>query len=274
MNIFAPGVLEGRVALITGGATGLGFAIAREFALLGSRTVLVSRKQENLDKAVTEIKTLGGETIGVQTDVRQYDQVANAVQAATTAFGALDILVNSAAGNFFCPTEELSPNGWRTVVDIDLNGTFLCCKAAFEALKQSRFEGRIISIVTTLGTTGWPGQAHAGAAKAGILSLSRALAIEWAKHKIHVNTISPGPIAGTEGVKRIIEQRGQVELHTRRIALGRFGEPRDIANAAVYLASPAGDFVTGADMIVDGGRWLNYVAHTSEGSSTVKKVND
>ena len=264
MAIFAPGLLQGRVALITGGATGLGFAIAREFSQLGARTALIGRKQENLDRAVAELKAIGGTAVAVQTDVRQYDQVANAVTTVTGAFGGLDILVNSAAGNFFCPTEDMSPNGWRTVIDIDLNGTFLCCKAAFEALRESRFDGRIISLVTTLGTSGWPGQAHAGAAKAGIISLSRALAVEWAKHKIHVNTISPGPIAGTEGVKKLYEQRGQGELQAQRVPLGRFGEPLDIANAAVYLASPAGDFITGADLIVDGGRWLHYVSNTAQ----------
>lgn len=267
MGVFAPGVLEGRVALVTGGATGLGYAIAREYAALGARIVIIGRKQENLDKAVAEIKRAGGECISVQTDVRQYEQVVAAVQTAVQTYGALDILVNSAAGNFYCPTADMSPNGWRTVIDIDLNGTFLCCKAAFEALKHSRFEGRIISIVTTLGTTGWPGQAHAGAAKAGIISLTRALAVEWAQHKIHVNTISPGPIAGTEGVKRLYEQRGQAELTARRVALGRFGNPEDISNAAVYLASPAGDFVTGADMIIDGGRWLNYLSNNVDEAS-------
>ena len=260
MSIFAAGLLEGRTALVTGGATGLGLAIASEFSRLGANVLLAGRKQENLDKAVREINEHGGNALGVSTDVRNYEEVENAVSACISRFGGLDILVNSAAGNFFCPTEQLSPNGWRTVVDIDLNGTFHCCKAAFEALKQSRFEGRIISIVTTLGLSGWPGQAHAGAAKAGIISLSHALAVEWASHKIHVNTISPGPIAGTEGVKKLYEDRNALELQKRRVALGRLGEPRDIANAAIYLASPAGDFITGADLFVDGGRWLNYVA--------------
>jgi NAD(P)-dependent dehydrogenase (short-subunit alcohol dehydrogenase family) len=260
MNIFAAGLLEGRTALVTGGATGLGFAIASTYARLGASVVLAGRKQENLDKAVAEIASAGGKVLAVQTDVRHFDQVERAVAATLDRFGGLDILVNSAAGNFFCPTEDLSPNGWRTVVDIDLNGTFLCCKGAFQALKQSKFEGRIISIVTTLGPSGWPGQAHAGAAKAGIISLSRAIAVEWARHRIHVNTISPGPIAGTEGVRKLYEDRGEaLELQLRRVALGRLGEPADIANAAVYLASPAGNYITGADLIVDGGRWLNYV---------------
>jgi NAD(P)-dependent dehydrogenase (short-subunit alcohol dehydrogenase family) len=260
MSIFAEGLLEGRVALITGGATGLGFAIASEFSRLGAKPVLAGRNQENLDAAVQKLTAAGAETLGVQTDVRHYEQVEKAVGVCVDRFGSLDILINGAAGNFYCPTEDLSPNGWRTVVDIDLNGTFLCCKAAFPHLKKSHFEGRIISIVTTYGPMGWPGQAHAGAAKAGIVSLTRALAVEWAPHKIHVNTISPGPIAGTEGVRKLYEDReGALELQKRRVALGRLGEPSDIANAAVYLSCKAGDFVTGADMIVDGGRWLNYV---------------
>lgn len=261
MRIFAPGILADRVALITGGATGLGYAIAHEFAMLGAKVVIISRKQENLDKAVAGIKADGGTAIAVQTDVRQYDQVVAAVEAATSTFGSLDILVNSAAGNFYCPTEDMTPNGWRTVVDIDLNGNFLCCKAAFEPLKQSRFQGRIMMIATSNSLTGWPGQSHAAAAKAGIISLSRSLAVEWAKHNIHVNTISPGPIAGTEGMTKIYEQRGLAELQARRVALGRLGEPCDVANAAAYLASPGGNFITGADLIVDGGRWLNYIAN-------------
>ena len=263
MNIFAESLLAGRVALMTGGGSGLGFAIAREFALLGAACVLVGRNGEKLEKAADEIRSGGGRVVPYVGDVRDYSQMQGAVQAAVENFGALDILVNSAAGNFYCPSKDLTPNGWRTVIEIDLNGTFFCCKAAFDALRVSKFEGRVISIVTTLGTTGWPGHAHAGAAKAGILSLSRALAVEWAEHQIHVNTISPGPIAGTEGTSRLYEQRGLAELQARRVALGRFGKTIDIANAAVYLASPAGDFITGADLVVDGGRWLNYVCKDS-----------
>ena len=259
MNVFAPDLLRDRVALVTGGGSGLGFAIAREYAVLGAACVLVGRRPERLEDAAAQIRAEGGRALACVGDVRDFGQMEAAVRTTEASFGALDILVNSAAGNFFCPTKDLTPNGWRTVVDIDLNGTFLCCKAAFGALSASKFDGRVISIVTTLGPAGWPGQAHAGAAKAGILSLSRALAIEWAQYRIHVNTISPGPIAGTEGTRKLYEQRGMAELQARRVALGRLGETKDIANAAVYLASPAGDFITGADLVVDGGRCLNYV---------------
>lgn len=261
MSIFAPGLLNGRTALVTGGGSGLGHAIALEFARLGARVAVLGRRPEPLHEVVGEIEAASGEGLAVQADVRDYDQVAAAVAATTGRFGGLDILVNSAAGNFFCPTEKLSPNGWRTVVDIDLNGTFHCCKAAFAPLAASAYEGRIINIVTMHGPLGWPGQAHAGAAKAGIVSLGRSLAIEWARDRIHVNSISPGPIDGTEGVKRLYEDRDALDLQKRRVALGRLGAPRDIAWAAAYLASPAGDFVTGADLVVDGGRWLNYVTN-------------
>lgn len=266
MGIFKKDLLNGRVALVTGGGSGLGFAIASEFAHLGAACVLVGRSGDKLENAAEKIRASGGQAQPHVGDVRDYAQMQGAVEAAVGNYGSLDILVNSAAGNFYCPTKDLTPNGWRTVVDIDLNGTFLCCKAAFEPLRASKFEGRVINIVTTFGLTGWPGQAHAGAAKAGILSLSRALAIEWAEYGIHVNTISPGPIAGTEGTKKLYAERGLAELQARRVALGRFGKTIDIANAAVFLASPGGDFITGADMIVDGGRWLNYICAESVAS--------
>jgi NAD(P)-dependent dehydrogenase (short-subunit alcohol dehydrogenase family) len=175
-------------------------------------------------------------------------------------FGALDILVNNAAGNFVSPTAELSPRGWKTVIDIDLNGTFHCCHAAYPYLKTSKPGASIISIVTMLGVTGWPRAAHAGAAKAGILSLSRALAVEWGPDQIRVNTISPGPIGDTEGVRRMYIEAGRGELEAKKTALGRFGRKEDIANAAVYLASDLAAYVTGENLIVDGGRWLKYVA--------------
>ena len=148
----------------------------------------------------------------------------------------------------------------RTVIDIDLNGTFYGCHAAYEHLKRSSFGGSIISIITMLGVSGWPGAAHAGAAKAGILSLSRTLAVEWGGDNIRVNTISPGPIGDTEGVKRMYQETGREELERKKTALGRFGRKADIANAAAFLASDLACYVTGENMIVDGGRWLKYVA--------------
>lgn len=258
--MFSPDTLKGRAALVTGGGTGIGLEIATAYAKLGARVVLAGRNEERLATAAASIAEAGGEAAACKTDVRNYDEVAQAVKATVDRFGSLDILVNNAAGNFVCPTAELSPNGWRTVIDIDLNGTFYGCHAAYPHLKASSFGGSIISIITMLGVTGWPQAAHAAAAKGGILSLSRTLAVEWGGDGIRVNTISPGPIGDTEGVKRMYIDTGRGDIEARKTALGRFGAKADIANGAVYLASDLAAYVTGENLIVDGGRWLKYVA--------------
>lgn len=258
--MFAPDTLQGRVALITGGASGIGLEIATLYARLGASVVLASRNQERLDAAVSTLAKQGAAVAAFRTDVRNYNEVKNTIAKTVDHFGSLDILVNNAAGNFYSPTAALTPNGWRTVIDIDLNGSFYGCHAAYEHLKTLCFGGCIISIITMLGVSGWPGAAHAAAAKAGILSLSRTLAVEWGPDNIRVNTIAPGPIGDTEGVRRLYQETGREELERKKTALGRFGRKVDIANAAVYLASDLGSYVTGENMIVDGGRWLKYVA--------------
>lgn len=253
-NIFLPNLLEGRVALVTGAGTGIGRAISMRFAKLGAKVVVIGRRPEPLLEVRSEIESAGGRALPIPTDVRNFDAVQSAVDKAVSVFGSLDILVNNAAGNFIAPTAELSPNGWRTVIDIDLNGTFHCCKAGFASLRDSRFGGRIISIVTDKARTGWPGCAHAAAAKAGIISLSRSLAQEWGPFGIRTNTVAPGPIEGTEGVSRLYAQSGRVDHELSTIPLGRFGAADDIANACIFLASPAGDFVNGCGLVADGGR--------------------
>lgn len=251
---FTNDALKGRVAIITGGGGGIGLGIAKAFAAAGARLVLASRNVERLEGAVKEITDAGGEAIAVQTDVRNYDDVVKAVETAVSTYGSLDIMVANAAGNFVVPAVEMSPNAWKTVIDIDLNGTFYCAKAAHGALKASEFGGRFIAISTTRALEGWPGCAHAGAAKAGIMSLIRTLCGEWGPDGIRCNTIAPGAIGDTEGVKRIYEDSGRKELELSSIPLGEFGKTADIANAAVFLCSDAGAYVTGADIVVDGGR--------------------
>lgn len=258
--MFAQDTLAGRTALVTGGGSGIGLEIATAYSRLGARVVLASRSEERLAAAVRQIEGDGGTAHAVRCDVRNYDDVRQAVEASVERFGSLDILVNNAAGNFICPTAELSPNGWRTVIDIDLNGTFHSCHAAYPHLKKSAFGGSIISIITMLGVTGWPAAAHAAAAKGGILALSRTLAVEWGGDGIRVNTISPGPIGDTEGAKRMHIDAGKAELEAKKTALGRFGAKSDIANAAVYLGCGLSSYVTGENLIVDGGRWLKSVA--------------
>jgi peroxisomal 2,4-dienoyl-CoA reductase len=252
-SIFAEGVLRGRAAYVTGGGTGITGGVARALAEAGARVALVSRKMEHLEPAAALINEAGGEAFAVAADVRDYAQVEQSIAAAVERFGALDIVVNGAAGNFLCPAEELSPNGFGTVVDIDLKGTFNVCRAAVEELKKRR--GQILNISATLHYLGTPYQLHVSAAKAGVDALTRNLAVEWGRHGIRVNAIAPGPIEDTEGMKRLVPEEVKERLR-RNIPLGRFGLIRDIEQAAVFLCSDAASFVNGAVIVIDGGHWL------------------
>lgn len=247
---FSKNILNGRTALVTGGGSGIGLAIAQALAGAGAAVVLASRKIDRVTEAAQAIRAQGGQALGVAADVREPEAVQAAVASAVAEFGGLDILVANAAGNFVVPFTEMSSNAWRTVVDIDLHGTFHCAKAAHPHLKASPHGGRFIAITTMRALEGWPGCAHAAAAKAGVMSLIRSLAVEWGPDGVLCNTIAPGPIGGTEGVKRLYEETG---LSTG-VPLGRLGRGEDIANAALYLCSEAASFVTGTDLVVDGGR--------------------
>ncbi|MBI4465308.1 MAG: 2,4-dienoyl-CoA reductase [Acidobacteria bacterium] len=248
--------LQGQVAIVTGGGTGLGRAMALEYARLGAKLVLASRNPEHLEPTVAEIQRAGGEAIAVPTDVRDPAQVDRMVQQTKERFGGIDILVNNAAGNFLCKAEELSPNGWRAVVDIVLNGTFFCSRAVGREMIAQRRGGKILSILAPYAWTGGPGTVHSAAAKAGVLALTRTLAVEWAPYKIRVNAIAPGPVA-TEGASSRLW--GDPEAEKRllsTIPVGRVGTPQEIAYAAAYLVSPYADFINGEALTIDGGSWL------------------
>lgn len=252
-KIFVDDLLKGRVALVTGGGTGITGGVARALAEAGARVALVSRSLEHLEPAAERIRAGGREALALPADVRKVEEVERAIAGTVEQFGRLDIVVNGAAGNFLCPAEELSPNGFGTVVDIDLKGTFNVSRAAFPHLKKNK--GQILNISATLHYGGTPLQLHVSAAKAGVDALTRNLAVEWGRYGIRVNAIAPGPIEDTEGMKRLVPPDVKERLRGR-IPLRRFGLIRDIERAAVFLCSDAASFINGAVLVVDGGHWL------------------
>lgn len=252
-SIFVEGILRDHVAFVTGGGTGITGGVARAMAEAGASVALVSRRLEHLEPAAAAINDSGGKAIAVAADVRNPEEVERAIATTVEHFGKLDIVVNGAAGNFLCKAEELSPNGFGTVVDIDLKGTFNVCRAAFAQLKEHR--GQILNISATLHYGGTPMQLHVSAAKAGVDALTRNLAVDWGRYGIRVNAIAPGPIADTEGMKRLVPEPIKDRLQ-KNIPLGRFGKIKDIEHAAVFLCSDAASFINGLVVVVDGGHWL------------------
>lgn len=255
LDVFRDGVLAGHVALVTGGGTGICRGIAQAYARFGADVCIVSRKQDVLDKTAAEIRAATGrEVLGVAADVREPDAIGRAVAAAVERFGKLDTLVNGAAGNFLAPAAGLSPNGFRTVVEIDLVGTFNASRAAFEHLRGSG-NGLVLNISATLHYHGTPLQAHASAAKAGVDALTKNFAVEWGQFGIRSCGIAPGPIGDTEGMRRLAP--GEIaQKATKFIPAGRFGAIDEIAAAAVYLRSPAAAYITGHVLVVDGGHCI------------------
>ncbi len=252
MSIFRDNLFAGKVALITGGGTGIGRGITEGLAALGADTAILSRKAENLGPTASAVAAHSGrECLPVVADVRRPEQVDEAISRVVEEFGRLDILVNAAAGNFFCPSADLSPNGFGTVLDIDAKGTWNVTLAAFRAAFAAQ-GGSILNISATLHLGGTPGQLHVAAAKAAVDALTRTLAVEWGPLGVRVNAIAPGPIGDTEGARRLFPGAAADALKTI-IPSRRVGTIADIVNLALFLLSDAAVNINGAVIVSDGG---------------------
>jgi NAD(P)-dependent dehydrogenase (short-subunit alcohol dehydrogenase family) len=250
-SVFQPDLLAGKTAVITGGGSGINLTIARTFAGYGARLGLIGRRQARLEAAVAEIARLGGEAIGAAADVREYEELSAAFKTIVGRFGQFDILVCGAAGNFPALATGMSAAGFKAVVDIDLLGTFNACRAAFEHLRKPG--AAVINISAPQSNLPMAYQSHVCAGKAGVDMITRTLAIEWGPLGVRVNAISPGPIAETEGMKRLTPTAEMAASLAGAVPLKRYGEKREIAELALFLASDAAGYITGAVVPCDGG---------------------
>lgn len=263
--MFEAGLLEGKVILVTGGGTGLGRSMSERFLELGARVAIASRKLDVLETGAAEMTAAkGGEVLPVACDVRDPEAVARAIDAVYERFGALDVLVNNAAGNFISPTERLSPRAVDAVLGIVLHGTFYCTLEVGKRWIEAGTGGTMLNIVTTYAETGSAFVVPSAAAKAGVLALTRSLAVEWARHDIRVNAIAPGPFP-TEGAwQRLAPTPELSEAMIRRIPMRRVGEHHELANLAAFLVSDRVAYINGECVVIDGGEWLRGAGQFSE----------
>jgi NAD(P)-dependent dehydrogenase (short-subunit alcohol dehydrogenase family) len=249
-NLFA-----GKTVFVTGGGSGINLGVARSFAALGAGVAICGRTAERLEVARAELESLGAPVATAVADVRDYDALVVAFDKSRAELGPIHTLVCGAAGNFLAPAEKLSANGFKTVVDIDLIGSFNAARGAFEQLRETR--GNLIFISAGQAFVPHVAQAHCGAAKAGVDNLMQNLALEWGRHGIRSNSIVPGPIEGTEGMRRLGPRASEAHVALKQaIPLGRYGKPAEIGQTAVFLASPLAAYITGTRVVVDGGMSL------------------
>ncbi|MBE2924595.1 2,4-dienoyl-CoA reductase [Anoxybacillus flavithermus] len=247
--------MNGKVIIVTGGSSGMGKYMAKQFAEQGAHVVITGRRKEALDEAANEI---GGSVLPIVMDVRKPELVAAMVKETDERFGKIDALINNAAGNFICPAEKLSINGWNSVIDIVLNGTFYCSREVGNYWIEKGKKGSIINIVATYAWGAGAGVIHSACAKAGVLTMTRTLAVEWGKkYGFRVNAIAPGPIERTGGAEKLILSEGMEKRVKDSVPLGRFGTPEEIAGVASFLLSDAAAYINGECITVDGGQWLN-----------------
>jgi NAD(P)-dependent dehydrogenase (short-subunit alcohol dehydrogenase family) len=250
-----PGTFDGVGVLVTGGGTGLGKAIATEFARLGAAIVIASRKEEHLAAGREAMEALGAPVLTVPCDIREPEAIAAAFDAAEDAFGLPDVLVNNAAANFPVPAEDMSPNAWRTVVDITLNGTFLCAREFARRHLAAGSPGSIVNVGASYAWTGGPGFAHSAAAKAGVKNLTESLAVEWGPYGIQVNALVPGLFPHEDMTDDIRGSLDRTSDKDRSQPAMRVGRRQELGWAATFLASPYARFISGHTLVVDGANW-------------------
>lgn len=256
-SIFRADLFAGQVVLITGGGTGIGRCIAHEMASLGATVVLAARRSEPLVRTVGEITDDGGRADWLELNIRDEEQVDQALQDVVARHGKIDHLVNNAGGQFVSEAESIRPKGWRAVIDTNLNGTFWVTQAAFRHWMGSH-GGAVVSIVADV-WNGFPGLSHTGAARAGVINLTQSLAIEWAQHGVRVNAVAPGGILSS-GLGNYPEEVQEVAMNAmKQVPAARLGTEAEVSSAVVYLLSPGAAYVTGATLRVDGGGSLSKI---------------
>lgn len=256
MPIFSPDLFRGQTALITGGGSGIGFAIAEELGSLGAKVIIAARTTERLENAIEKLHFQSIEAVAYPVNIRDEHDVASLFQKIEQNHGLPNILVNNAGGQFSSPALDITANGFRSVVDLNLNGTWNMSVAFAKSLIKSGIEGRIINIVLGL-SSGIPGMVHAAASRAGVINMSKTLAYEWASHGIIVNNVAPGTIE-TAGLENYDSDNLIAQLNKQPIK--RMGTPREVATAVAFLASPAGSYITGTTIELDGGEHLTGVS--------------
>jgi NAD(P)-dependent dehydrogenase (short-subunit alcohol dehydrogenase family) len=259
----APFDFSGKTVFVAGGTSGINLGVAHAFAQAGARLAVISRKPDKVEAAVAALKSHGGEVIGFAADVRDYGAVENTFKDTRARFGGIDVLVSGAAGNFPAPALGISPNGFKSVVDIDLLGTFHVLRSAFPYLNKPG--AAIVNISAPQAYIPMEFQMHVCAAKAGVDMVTRVAAMEWAAAGVRVNSVTPGPIDGTEGMSRLAPNEAMRQMVAESVPLGHFGSPGDIANACLWLASPFASYVTGVVLPVDGGWSLGGLSASSAG---------
>jgi len=262
LDIFAPNIFRGRTALVTGGGRGIGRHIALGFARLGANVAIASRKAENLEPTAAEMRALGAECLALPTNIREVDQVEALVRQTLDRFGAIDCLINNAGGQFPARPSAISDNGWRAVIDLNLNGTWNLCSRVGPHMVERR-SGAVVNIVHIYSfERGATTFAHSGAARAGVVNLTRSLAYYWARHGVTINALAPGSVS-TAGLREEeysrAEQSDYERLQIQDIPAHRLAEPDEIAAIVLFLCSPAGRYINGSTIVADGalslGNW-------------------